>query len=159
AQGDRALLDHRLHAGAGGPGHAQGAVMDYDVVAGVGPNKVLVVGAGKSGAAVARFCAARGARVTVTDKKRPDVELPPSVTREFGGHRAQSFLDADLIVVSPGVPDLPELAAARKQGVRITGEIELAAQFIQAPLVGITGTNGKSTVTALAGEIARHTGR
>jgi UDP-N-acetylmuramoylalanine--D-glutamate ligase len=128
---------------------------------GLGPNRVLIVGAGKSGLAAARFCASRNAQVTITDK-RAEVErgdLAGSAIWELGGHRLESFISADLIVVSPGVPEIAELKAARDQGVRITGEIELASRFIQAPIVAITGTNGKSTVTALAGEIARHTGR
>lgn len=139
--------------------------MDYDLAAGVGPNKVLVVGAGKTGLAVARFCLQRGATVTVTDKRGADelgaarAALGERVTWELGGHRPESFLAADLIVVSPGVPEIAPLAEARRRGVRVTGEIELAAAFIQAPLIGVTGTNGKSTVTALAGEMARATGR
>jgi UDP-N-acetylmuramoylalanine--D-glutamate ligase len=127
--------------------------------------RVLVVGAGKSGTAAARFCANRGAHVIVSDRRgaselmsasdavRPDIEW------ELGGHVAESFLNVDLIVVSPGVPEIPELAAARKKGVEITGEIELASRFIKAPIVAITGTNGKSTTTALAGEIAAKTGK
>src|SRR5258707_740523 len=86
--------------------------MDYDIVAGVGPNKVLVVGAGKTGIAVARFCQLRGAQVTVTDM-RTGAELHAAmqtlgerVTWELGKHIQRSFLDADLIVVSPGVPDM-----------------------------------------------------
>jgi len=139
--------------------------MDYDIVAGVGPNRVLVVGAGKTGLAVARFCQQRGAQVTVTDS-RTDAELPAAreslgdrVTWQLGRHEPATFVESDLIVVSPGVPDIEPLKLARKKGVRITGEIELAAGFIQAPVVGVTGTNGKSTVTALAGEIARQTGK
>jgi UDP-N-acetylmuramoylalanine--D-glutamate ligase len=140
--------------------------MDYEIVAGVGPNKILIVGAGKSGLAAARFCASRGAQVTITDK-RGEAELATAVqdhalrgvTWELGGHKADTFTGADLIVVSPGVPPLPELRAARDKAVRVIGEIELAARFVQAPVVAITGTNGKSTVTALCGEIARHTGR
>jgi UDP-N-acetylmuramoylalanine--D-glutamate ligase len=139
--------------------------LDYDIVAGVGPNRVLVVGAGKTGMAVARFCLARGAQVTVTDA-RGDAELQSvradlgeRVTWELGRHDEQSFVAADLIVVSPGVPEIAPLAAARKKGVRVTGEIELASAFIQAPLIAVTGTNGKSTVTALAGEMAQKTGK
>jgi UDP-N-acetylmuramoylalanine--D-glutamate ligase len=139
--------------------------VDYDIVAGVGPNKVLVVGAGKTGIAVAKLCQQRGAQVTVTDK-RTGAELHSAmqalgdrVTWELGKHIQRSFLDADLIVLSPGVPEIEPLKLARKKGVRITGEIELASAFVQAPIVGVTGTNGKSTVTALAGEMARQTGR
>jgi UDP-N-acetylmuramoylalanine--D-glutamate ligase len=139
--------------------------VDYDLWHGVGPNKVLVVGAGKSGLAAARFCALRGARVVVTDRKPAEAlaearaALGPGVEWEVGGHRRETFEAADLIVVSPGVPALPELAAARARGVRITGEIELAARYIEAPIVGVTGTNGKSTVTALAGRMAKESGR
>jgi UDP-N-acetylmuramoylalanine--D-glutamate ligase len=127
--------------------------------------RVLVVGAGKSGVEAARFLAARGALVTVTDR-RTGAELHGAhealgdrVTWELGKHMQRSFLDAELIVVSPGVPLLPEIVAAQKKGVPVTGEIELASRFIEAPIVGVTGTNGKSTVTALCGEIAHHTGR
>lgn len=135
--------------------------MDYDVVMQLPPSRVVVVGAGKSGLAVARFCAARGARVIVTDKRAEVAQdgVPATVEWELGGHRAETLLGADLIVLSPGVPPLAEVEAARKRGVPITGEIELAARFIEAPIVAVTGTNGKSTVTALAGEIARRTGR
>jgi len=127
--------------------------------------RVLVVGLGRSGIAAAQLCAARGARVTVTDK-RPAAELgaslaalPPSVTRELGGHRRETFLGAELIVLSPGVPEIPELVAARAAGVAVTGELELASRFVSAPVVAITGTNGKSTTTTLIGEMLRATGR
>jgi UDP-N-acetylmuramoylalanine--D-glutamate ligase len=127
--------------------------------------RVLVVGLGRSGIAAAALCAAKGARVTVTDK-RPDADLagataqlPADVARELGGHRRQTFLAADLIVLSPGVPEIPELAAARTAGVAITGELELASHFVSAPIVAITGTNGKSTTTTLIGEMLRATGR
>src|SRR6185312_2700274 len=108
--------------------------------------RVLVVGLGRSGIAAAQLCAARGARVTVTDK-RPAAELaaslaalPASVTRELGGHRRETFLDAQLIVLSPGAPEIPELVAARAAGVAVTGELELASRFVSAPVVAITGT-------------------
>ena len=140
--------------------------MDYEVVAGVGPSRIVVVGAGKSGLAVARFCLQRNAEVTISDR-RTDGELGEAradeslrgARWETGGHVEKTFTSADLIVVSPGVPELPEITAARARGIRVTGEIELAARFVKAPIVAVTGTNGKSTVTALAGEIARATGR
>src|SRR5882672_7466747 len=119
--------------------------------------RVLVVGLGRSGTAVAILCAARGAVVTVTDKRGADVlapalaELPRNIDIEIGGHRASTFLAVDLIVLSPGVPEIPELAAARAAGVRITGEMELASGFIGATVAAITGTNGKSTTTTPAG--------
>ncbi len=127
--------------------------------------RVLVVGLGRSGIAAAVLCAARGAQVTVTDK-RPAAELgaalaqlPASVVYELGGHKQETFLGADLIVLSPGVPEIPELTAARAAGVEVTGELELASQFVSATIVAITGTNGKSTVTTLVGEMLRATGR
>jgi UDP-N-acetylmuramoylalanine--D-glutamate ligase len=127
--------------------------------------RVLVVGLGRSGVAAARVCAARGARVTVTDR-RPAAdlaaalaELPAGVARELGGHRRETFVSAELIVLSPGVPEIPELAAARAAGVDITGELELASHFVSAPIVAITGTNGKSTTTTLIGDMLKATGR
>jgi UDP-N-acetylmuramoylalanine--D-glutamate ligase len=127
--------------------------------------RVLVVGLGRSGVAAAKLCAARGARVTVTDKRDAGAlgdglrALPASVERELGGHRLATFTGAELIVLSPGVPEIPELAAARAAGVSITGELELASRCVSSTLVAITGTNGKSTTTTLAGEMMRATGR
>jgi len=127
--------------------------------------RVLVVGLGRSGTAVAILCAARGAFVTVTDKRAADVlapalaELPRNIDVEIGGHRAGTFLAADLIVLSPGVPEIPELAAARAAGVAVTGEMELACRFVDATMAAITGTNGKSTTTTLAGAMTRASGR
>jgi UDP-N-acetylmuramoylalanine--D-glutamate ligase len=127
--------------------------------------KVLVVGLGRSGIAAAQLCAARGARVTATDSRAAAAlggdlgDLPAGITRELGGHRRESFLVADLIVVSPGVPEIAELAAARAAGVAITGELELASRFVSGAIVAITGTNGKSTTTTLVGDMLRATGR
>jgi UDP-N-acetylmuramoylalanine--D-glutamate ligase len=127
--------------------------------------KVLVVGLGRSGVAAARLCAARGAQVTVTDKQPAEAltaalaQLPPAAKREVGGHRAETFLAADLIVLSPGVPALPEVEAARKRGATVTGELELASWFVDAPIVAITGTNGKSTTTTLCGAMLAANGR
>jgi len=101
----------------------------------------------------------------VTDKRDAGVlgagldRLPADVARELGGHRRETFTGADLIVLSPGVPEIPELAAARAAGVAITGEMELASRFVSSTLIAITGTNGKSTTTTLVGEMMRATGR
>jgi UDP-N-acetylmuramoylalanine--D-glutamate ligase len=127
--------------------------------------RVLVVGLGRSGIAAAQLCAARGARVTVTDRRDagalgPALDgLPGGVARELGGHRRETFTAAELIVLSPGVPEIPELAAARAAGVAITGEMELASRFVSSTLIAITGTNGKSTTTTLVGDMMRATGR
>jgi UDP-N-acetylmuramoylalanine--D-glutamate ligase len=123
--------------------------------------RVLVVGLGKSGVASALFLKEHGARVTVSDIKSGDelrneipVLLDHGITVETGGHGDRTFRGQDLIVVSPGVPvDAPPLAQARAQGGIVIGEIELAAQFLPGPIVAITGSNGKTTTTTLAGEI------
>jgi UDP-N-acetylmuramoylalanine--D-glutamate ligase len=123
--------------------------------------RVLVVGLGKSGVASALFLKARGARVTVSDTKSGDElrnEIPAlldhGITVETGGHGERTFRGQDLIVVSPGVPvDAPLLVQARALGEAVIGEIELAAQFLPGPIVAITGSNGKTTTTALTGEI------
>ena len=118
--------------------------------------RVVVVGAARTGISVAKFCAARGDEVVVNDKTEAirAFQLPAGVKLELGGHPRGLFESADLIVISPGVPtDLPELEAARKKGVEVIGEIELAARQVTGPIVAITGTNGKSTTTALCGEI------
>ncbi|MFZ0956900.1 MAG: UDP-N-acetylmuramoyl-L-alanine--D-glutamate ligase [Candidatus Sulfotelmatobacter sp.] len=123
--------------------------------------RVLVVGLGKSGVASALFLKAHGARVTVSDTKSGDElrnEIPAlldhGITVETGGHGDRTFRGQDLIVVSPGVPvDAPSLVQAKSQGVSVIGEIELAARFLPGPIVAITGSNGKTTTTTLAGEI------
>jgi len=123
--------------------------------------RVLVVGLGKSGVASALFLKKRGARVTVSDSK-PEAELrdeillllDQGITVETGGHGDRTFRGQDLIVVSPGVPfDAPQLEQARALGEPVIGEIELAAQFLPGPIVAITGSNGKTTTTTLAGDI------
>ncbi len=123
--------------------------------------RALVVGLGKSGVASALFLKSRGARVTVSDAK-PEAELRDEIllllehgiTVETGGHGDRTFRGQDLIVVSPGVPyDAPQLVQARQLGESVIGEIELAAQFIAGPIVAITGANGKTTTTSLAGDI------
>jgi UDP-N-acetylmuramoylalanine--D-glutamate ligase len=124
--------------------------------------RVLVVGLGKSGVASALFLQARGAKVTVSDSKPQDqlgeeipVLLDHGIAVETGGHGERTFRGQDLIVVSPGVPvDSPPLVQARALGEPVIGEIELASQFLpKNNIVAITGSNGKTTTTTLAGEI------
>jgi len=122
--------------------------------------RLLVVGLARSGLAAARLAAARGARVRATDR-RVASELgalaevqAAGVELALGGHDPADFTSADLVVVSPGVPLLlPEIQAARRAGVPVVGELELAWRLLPRPVpaVGITGTNGKSTTTALTG--------
>jgi UDP-N-acetylmuramoylalanine--D-glutamate ligase len=127
----------------------------------VNDKRVLVVGLGKSGVASALFLKAKGARVTVSDTKPQDqlkdeipVLLDQGIAVETGGHGERTFGGQDLIVVSPGVPtDAPPLMQARALGGNVIGEIELAAQFFPGRIVAITGSNGKTTTTTLAGEV------
>jgi UDP-N-acetylmuramoylalanine--D-glutamate ligase len=129
--------------------------------------RVLVVGLGKSGVASALFLAERGARVAVSDAKSPEQlrdEIPllldHGISVETGQHGERTFRDQDLIVVSPGVPfDVPQLVHARERGIPVIGEVELAARFLKGRIVAITGSNGKTTTTTLAGEILAAGGR
>src|ERR1700674_5359633 len=127
---------------------------------------VLVVGLARTGIATALFCAARGARVTATEE-RPESQIAETaaklraagVTLELGGHGAQTFVQQDLIVPSPGVsPLMPALAAARSLGIPVWSEIELAWRFLRGRLVCITGSNGKTTTTSLVGHILETAG-
>jgi UDP-N-acetylmuramoylalanine--D-glutamate ligase len=128
--------------------------------------RVLVVGLARTGIATALFCAARGARVTSTEE-RPESQIPETAAKlraagvrlELGGHKAQTFIEQDLIVPSPGVPlILPSLAAARAVGIPVWSEIELASRFLRGRLVCITGSNGKTTTTSLIGHILESAG-
>ena len=128
--------------------------------------KVLVVGLGKSGLAAALFLRRRGAQVTVSDVRSAEAlakDIPAlleqGVMVEAGGHGLLTFRRQDLIVVSPGVPlDTPELVQARNLGLPIIGELELAARFLKGRILAITGSNGKTTTTALTGEILKEAG-
>jgi len=119
--------------------------------------KVTVVGMARSGVAAARALHALGALVTVTDKKPLDqlsaqvASLGSGITIEAGGHPDRIFIETDLIVLSPGVPTIPPVLQARRHGVNVISELELAWLLSDAPYIGITGTNGKSTVTTLVG--------
>ncbi len=132
--------------------------MDYNGI------KALVVGLKKSGMASAELLLRHGARVRATDLKGLD-QLPGGsefVSRlgiPFEKQTPQVFEDCDLIVLSPDVPaDLPPLIEARRRGVRVVGEVELAAPFLQGKTIGITGSNGKTTTTSLIGHILREAG-
>ncbi len=121
---------------------------------------VVIVGLGASGRAAAAFLAAHGARLILTDR-RTDLDrsaLPPSEVK-LGPEDPSCLAGADLVVTSPGVPrDAPLLKAALTRKLKVVGELELASQFISAPIAAITGTNGKSTVTVLLGEILKTAG-
>jgi UDP-N-acetylmuramoylalanine--D-glutamate ligase len=123
--------------------------------------KVLVVGLGVSGLAAALFLRRRGAQVTVSDVRSAEAlgqQIPAlldaGVNVEAGGHGHATFRRQDLIVLSPGVaPNSPEMEEARTFHIPIIGEVELAARFLQTEILAITGSNGKTTTTTLAGEI------
>ena len=128
--------------------------------------QVVVVGAGRTGLALTAFFLGRGARVVLSDSRsaadRPELTALANqgVTLDCGGHSQELFVGADLIAISPGVPmTLPAIVAAKKQGVPVLGEIEIAYRELTAPLVAITGTNGKSTTTCLLGEVFRAWGK
>jgi UDP-N-acetylmuramoylalanine--D-glutamate ligase len=130
----------------------------------VSGQKVLVVGAARSGVAAAYLLAKRGARVTLTDRKPQIPEAADlqavGVALELGGHDIKSFETADLIVVSPGVRiDLPEILRAQEKGVPVIGELELASRWLLGPIVAITGTKGKSTTTTLVGRMLEAAGK
>ncbi len=118
--------------------------------------KVVVVGLGRSGTAAARLLAAKGAEVWITDQ-RSQQELAMETERlkdypvhfALGGHPSSVFSGASLAVISPGVPT----ASLSNLGIPVIGDVELASWFLAAPIVGITGTNGKSTTTTLVGEM------
>jgi UDP-N-acetylmuramoylalanine--D-glutamate ligase len=128
--------------------------------------RVLVVGLGKSGLAAALFLRHRGAQVTVSDVRSAEAlarDIPAlleeGIMVEAGGHGLLTFRRQDLIVVSPGVPlNTPELAQVKSFGLPVIGELELAARFIKGRTLAITGSNGKTTTTALLGEILKAAG-
>ncbi len=131
------------------------------------PSRVLVVGLGRSGLAAARLATADGAEVWVTDL-RPESELadaaaklPRGMCTFFGGHPDACIDGVELVVVSPGVPaDASLLESARVRGVPVLTEVEFAWRHRPAaPLVAVTGSNGKSTVTELVAHMLREAGQ
>ena len=129
------------------------------------PGYAVIVGLGRTGFSCARHLHARGWRVAVTDtrQKPPELvrlaELDARIPVSVGGLDAQLLDGADLVVASPGVSLAePFFAQARRRGVEVVGDIELFARVVDAPVVGITGTNGKSTVTTLVGRMAERAG-
>ena len=123
-------------------------------------SRVVVIGLARTGAAVARALAAEGGSVTVVDRddsadlRRRAAELPAGVDVRLGGYPEDVAAGADLVSPSPGVPwDAPELEWARAHAIPVRSEIDLVFERCQSRLVGITGTNGKTTTTALVASI------
>lgn len=125
--------------------------------------KALVSGVAKSGISAARLLKKLGAEVTIQDAKTEDKlgdvvsELKSEGINLFLGANPDDIVEGmDILVMSPGVPtDLPFVEKAKKAGVKVMGEIELAWLFCKSPVIGITGTNGKTTTTTLVGEILK----
>ncbi|MGV8081684.1 MAG: UDP-N-acetylmuramoyl-L-alanine--D-glutamate ligase [Syntrophales bacterium] len=126
---------------------------------------ILVIGLGKTGKSVAHFLGRRAARVAVTDT-RPSADFREWMTDGNGSgtftwapYDPSSLAGIDMIVPSPGIPPSDAvLSAALRRGVPVFSEIELAARFLRIPMIAVTGTNGKTTVTTLLGEIFRESG-
>lgn len=135
--------------------------LDPDHLAG---KRITVMGLGRfgGGAGAARFFAARGAEVTVTDSAQPEtleqsvrsLESLPNICFRLGGHIEEDFTSAEAIVVNPAVPlDSPYLTLAKKKQVPLTAEMNIFLRLCRGKVVGVTGSNGKSTTTAMIGNI------
>ncbi len=126
--------------------------------------RVVVVGAGRSGRAAARLLRSQGAEVTLTDTDAAALDREgelraQGIRMEPGAHRPELLMSADLVVLSPGVPPAqPAIEAARRAGVTVIGEVELASRWLTGRIVAITGTKGKSTTTSLAAGILKEGG-
>lgn len=126
----------------------------------------LVIGLGQTGLSCARFLREQGMNVAVMDSREAPPALEslqqsyPDVVVRTGGFDSSWLASADLVVLSPGVDPRTEcIATAREQGVEIIGDIELFARYAEAPIVAITGSNGKSTVTTLVSQMAETAGK
>ncbi|MGH8400079.1 MAG: UDP-N-acetylmuramoyl-L-alanine--D-glutamate ligase [Gammaproteobacteria bacterium] len=128
--------------------------------------KTLIVGLGKTGLSCARFLAARGVEIAVTDSREHPPGLKelrnemPDTAVFVGGFSEAALQHADQLIVSPGIAvSTPFVIKARAMGLPVLGDIELFAHYARAPVVAITGSNGKSTVTTLVGAMAEQAGR
>ncbi|RMG36239.1 MAG: UDP-N-acetylmuramoyl-L-alanine--D-glutamate ligase [Gammaproteobacteria bacterium] len=129
------------------------------------PLRTLVVGLGATGLSVARHLKRQGIPVAIVDSRAEPPGLAQlqqehkDVAAFLGGFDDALFEQADMLVVSPGVPlSTPQIARASTRGVPVIGDIELFARAVRAPVVAITGSNGKSTVTTLVGEMVKAAG-
>ncbi len=129
--------------------------------------RFVVVGLGKTGFALAKFLYQKGAKVVVSDQS-PLEQLKPKVEElislgieiEAGGHKEETFLKADGIVLSPGVtPHLPVLKHVMAKGIPVLGELDIVSSYLSCPVIAITGTNGKTTTTTLLGKLLRAAGK
>jgi len=128
--------------------------------------KIVIAGLGRTGVAVAKFLVKRHAMVTITDladeeKLAPFIAMVRKLDIEvqLGEHKNKTFENADLVIVSPGVPHtISPILRATAKNIPVMGEIELAYRFIEEPIVAVTGTNGKTTTTELIGKMLLHSG-
>jgi UDP-N-acetylmuramoylalanine--D-glutamate ligase len=160
-QGHCPVLDSGDHSGLAGHQHIEIEMMNLK-------NKhIVVVGLGRTGVSLTGFLIRQGASVTAIDSATEDkIKEAASAVRNLGArtilgaNEGQVFESADMIVLSPGVPHtLPEIRNAQLKNIPVIGEIELAARFIKTPIIAVTGTNGKSTVTMLVGAMLQAAGR
>lgn len=128
--------------------------------------KVTIIGLARSGVACANLLHTLGAEVRVTDAKDTDAtarfqaQIAPGILVEKGGHSDDFLLGRDLIVVSPGVPfNAPPLQRVRAQGIPVVSEIEIGWMLSPVPVIAVTGSNGKTTVTTLIGKVIAASGR
>ena len=129
--------------------------------------RVTIIGLGREGVSLARFLARQGAEVTVSDQRTED-QLGENLAQvaglplrlSLGANRVEDVVGADIVFISPGVPgDLPAVRAAEELGIPISAETQLFFQLCPAPILGVTGSSGKTTTTSLLGEVFRRAGR
>src|ERR1700691_6301113 len=154
-QSDRALLDHQFRAGVGGSCNLEAPLMHS-----------VVVGLGKTGGSCLRYLSKRGIRASATDSRRTPPGLAElgglanSLDLRLGGFDLSLLDGASQVLMSPGVSlEEPIARAARDRGIEVLGDVELFARNVRAPVIGVTGTNGKSTVTSLVAHMAAAAGR
>ncbi|MBN2114290.1 MAG: UDP-N-acetylmuramoyl-L-alanine--D-glutamate ligase [Acidimicrobiia bacterium] len=157
AHGHRAFLDPRRAGRGPGPGHLLRGLHHF----GRGGMKVLVVGAAVSGRAAVRLLEEQGEQVAVYDADPGALEGLEEGRRVHSGSFDPAWLQGvDLVVTSPGVPEhAPPLRAALEAGLTVWGELELASRHLTVPLLAVTGTNGKTTVTQMAVAMLHASGR
>ncbi len=153
----------------GGEGYKLSSIQDWiEATDTINGSRVVVMGLGVSGYWAARWLVSMGARVIISEAKEIgslDSAWVKDLTArgvkiEAGGHRPETLLGARMIVMSPGIPqDMELVTAAKEKGIRVTGELELVSRFIEAPIVAVTGTNGKTTVTTMIGQVLNSSGK
>lgn len=125
---------------------------------------ILVAGLGKSGFSIAKFLKGKGENIIATDIDSSRAVIAAEleekgIRTEIGFHKEKTFINAEKIIVSPGIPlDNKYITMALQKGIPVTGEFDIAAEFIDIPVIAVTGTNGKTTVTTLISEMLKASG-